>query len=262
MIVARHYLRLQRLSLVIWMFVLTFLAIVIAGSAGAVTQGNAFQELIGTLPIALQRVVGAQITNPVDAFIAIKFLLVIPPLCGIVGALAASAVVQRDRDKRTMDFLLSLPVARTRVVRDRFMAVIAALALLYLVVWLSLALVLRVSGLESSLGRYAIIFLAGLAINVAQAGLALALSLRLLSYDRAVRYSLGLVLIPYGLEVALKSAGAVPTLRYLLLYRLADPVELMMDPGRIWQAILVGAAIAFLALRWSQEAFMRTDMEV
>jgi ABC-2 type transport system permease protein len=262
MTVTRHYLRLQRLSLIIWAFVLVFLTAVTASSAGAVTQGNALQELIGTLPPALQRIIGAHIANPVDAFVAIKLLFIIPPLCGIVGALAASAIVQRDRDKRTVDFLLSLPVGRARVVRERFAAVIAGLALLYFIVWLSLAVVLRVSGLESSLGRYAIILLAGLAINVAQAGLALALSLQLPSYDRVVRYSLGLVLISYALELALKSADAAPTLRYFLLYRLADPVELMMDPGGMWPAILVGAAIAFFALRWSQERFMRTDMEV
>jgi len=261
MIVTRHYLRLQRLSLTIWAFVLAFLAAVTAGSAGAITQGNAFQELIGTLPIALQRVVGAHIANPVDAYIAIKFLSIVPPLCGTAGVLAAAGIVQRDRNKRTMDFLLSLPVARRRVVRDRFTAVIIGLVLLYAAVWLTLVLVLGVSGLKGSYGRYAIILLAGFALNVAHAGLALTLSFRLPTYDRTVRYSLGLVLIPFGLEVALKSAGAVPGLRYLLLYRLADPVELMMDPRGIWQSVLIGAAITFLAIRWSQEKFVGGDME-
>ena len=261
MTVARQFLRLQRFSLVVWAGVMVLTTIIVAASVSAVTDNNAFQEFINSLPVGLQRLVGAHISNPVDAFIALKLLLLVPVLCGISGVMSAAAIVARERDRGTADFLLSLPLDRRDVLRRRFAAVAAWLAILYLVVWVTLVVAVEASGHSGSYGRYGLVLLAGFAVNLGQAGLVLALSQRLGDYRRTIHYALGLMLISYGLEMALKSAGALPSLRYILLYRLADPIELLLA-GRVpWAALLVGAGLTSISLWWSQESFAHTELQ-
>ncbi|MGE5485862.1 MAG: ABC transporter permease subunit [Ignavibacteriales bacterium] len=256
-----QFLRLQRVHMVVWLIVVPLITAVVAGSASSVTQGNAFQELIASLPLSLQRLIGAHISNPVDAFVAVKLLLIIPALCGVSGALSASAIVAGESERGTLDFLLSLPVDRRSVLSQRFLAVCVELAVLYLATWIILVTVLKASGLSGSYHLYGLAMLAGLAINMGQSGLTLALSSRIGEYGRTVRYGLALVLVPFGFELALKTAGALPWLRYLLLYRLADSVEIMTRPGLTLVAAPVGILVAYAGLRWAQESFAARQLE-
>jgi len=262
MIVARQFLRLQRTSFFIWAGVLVFLTVVTASSASAVTAGGAFQELIATLPVGFQRLIGADITNPVDGFIAIKLLLIVPALGAVAAVLVSTSVVAREHARGTGDFLLSLPAERRFILRQRFTGLLVGLSALYVCTWLALVITLIMAGLSASFARYAIFLLASLALNAGQAAVALALSLHVLDLGRSVRYALAFALIPYGFEIAFKSAGILSTVRYVLLYRLADPVEILVSPTKALMAVLVFGALTAVCLVWSETRFRNMEMEV
>lgn len=261
MTLARQFLRLQRVSLIVWIAVVVLMTAAITGAAPSITQNNALEDLMKTLPPALQQLVGAGIPNPVDSFIAMKLLLTIPALGAAFAVMMAAAMIARERDRGTVDFLLALPLDRRQVLFGRFAAVVIGLVLLYASVWLTLVIGLKASGAEGSYGRYALALLAGCALNIGQAGVALALSLRLREYGRTVRYALGLVLVPWLLEMVLKAADMLPNLRYLLLYRLADAIEIIRTGNLPWGALGAGVLLAAVCLVWSAAAFDRIELQ-
>ncbi len=258
MTVFAHFLRLQRLSLTIWTLAVVVLLAAVVGQTPAVTQDNAWQELLRNLPPAVQRITGGTLhafARPVDAYLVAKLFNFLPLVLGIFAALSAAAVVARERDRGTIEFLLSLPLDRRRLMRQRLLVVAFGLGLLYLATWAALVVGLKAVGVAGSYGRYAVTLLGGWAVNLAQAGLVTLISLRVKEYVRAVRYGLALVVVAYLIDTALLAANVWTWLRPFLLYGLVNAGEVVRTGQVPWAALGVGLAVAGLSAWWAGGEF-------
>jgi ABC-2 type transport system permease protein len=259
-----HYLRLQRLPLMIWALVGIMLTSANAASVGAVTADSALTDLIKTLPEAFQRILGSSflsLENPVDGFIAMKVLMSLPVLFGVYAVMSAAAVVAKEQENRSLDFLLALPIDRGRVLQQRFVAIAVGLITLYAVTWASLFLFLEALGHPGSYGKYALTMLGYLAINLAQAGLALAFSIGSWTYSQVVRFGLAFVLLTYILDMSLMIGGVGESLRYVLLYGTVQPIEMMESLQVPWTALFIGLPVAGISLWWAQRSFSTKQLQ-
>lgn len=264
MTVTRHFLHLQRTALLIWGAILALMVLAVAAATPAVTQGADFETLVRSLGPALQNMAGGDITrfpSAVDAYVCLKLLAFLPAMVGVYVVLATSAVVAREQARGTLDFLLSLPVDRAAVLRDRFLGVMLGTGALYLTQWVCLVIGLEAGGVTGSYGRYALALLAAYGVNIAQGGLVLILSLALREHARAVRWGLILVLGAYLFAMTLQAAGVLAPLRTVLLYGLADPFPVVADGRFPWGALLAGAAGSLLGVGWGGRLFARKELQ-
>jgi len=257
-IITLQYLRLQRFSLMVWSCVVLLLTAANASSVAAVTGENALMELLMSMPPAVQRLAGGSflmLENPVDGFISMKVLMILPVLFGVYAVMAAAAIVSKEQETRTLDFLLALPVDRGQLLRQRFVGIATGLLILNAVTLANLVLFLEVMGFPGSYGRFALTMLGGFAINLAHAGLTLAFSVGSRDYGQVVRFGLGLVLLTFILDTTLVISGTGDYLRYLLLYGAVRPDEMMRTLQVPWAALLIGLSVAGISLWWANRTF-------
>ncbi len=264
MIITRQFLRLQRTALLIWGTLLVLMVLAVTGTAPAVTAEGGFERLLQSLGPVLQQMAGgdiARFASPIDLFITLKLLGFLPAIVGVYVVLATGAVVAREHARGTLDFLLSLPVDRGTVLRQRFLGVGVGVALLYVSMWLCLVGGLQAAGVTGSYGRYAAAFLAAYAVNMAQGSVVLLLSVALREYVQVVRWGLALVLGSFLLALAMQAAGVLAALRYLLLVGLADPFPVVAEGRFPWAAVLAGATGVALGLGWGGRLFARRELQ-
>jgi ABC-type transport system involved in multi-copper enzyme maturation permease subunit len=264
MTVTWQFLRLQRTALFVWGAILVLMVFGVTSATPAVTAGNGMEVLMKSLGPALRQMAGGDLNrfaSPVDAYIVMKLLMLLPALVGVYVVLATGAVVAREQARGTLDFLLSLPLDRATVLRQRFLGVVAASALLYAAMWLCLVGGLELNGVPGSYGRYALALIGAYAVNMAQAGLVLVLSVALREYAHIVRYGLALVLGAYLFSVALQAGGVLTWLQNLLLYGLANPFPAVADGQFPWAALLAGCGGVTLGLVWGGRIFARKELQ-
>ena len=130
----KQHLRLYRLTTMIWLWIVAMMAYFVAEMAPSVVSDNSLQKILAQFPQAIKSLFGdpGAYRYPVDLFIQGKWLQFMPLLAGIFGVLSAMGIMAREIDRRTADFVLTLPVRRSLVLFARFTALAVNLALFYL----------------------------------------------------------------------------------------------------------------------------------
>ena len=245
----KQHLRLYRLTTLIWLAIVAMMAYLVAGIAPSVAADSSLPKLLAQFPQPIRRLFGdpRAYRYLVDLFIQGKWLQFMPLLAGIFGVTSAMGIMAREIDRRSADFVLTLPVRRSLVLFARFTALAVNLALLYLgsvaVLWLGL----RQVHLPASVGNYALFSLGHYFPSLFFAALALYLSLRLDDYAAANRYSLIGVVGFYALYLILNGVGA-SRLAALTFFGLVNAEQVVGHGHFPWLAVLVGGLLTGLFL--------------
>lgn len=172
-------------------------------------------------------------------------------------------MVTREMDRRTMEFLLALPVARWEVILSRWLTLLLSLAALLGSQWLCLVIGVRTIGQEPSYGAFLLVELNALLLYLAVGSLLLALSILIDDYGRGLGVVLGGSLGLYLFYMTTEgSTGAVETLRNLLPFALYDPAPILSGGAVPWGNMALLAAIAGAGLGLSVWLFQRKQITV
>lgn len=260
--IARHFLRIQRNSLIGWSVVILLIAYAVGTAASVAKDAAALQTLFAALPPVLQKLAGADLMahNPVDGYLAMKWFMLLPVIMGIYAVLTAAAIVARENERGTIGYVLSLPIERGRLLRDRFLVLAGGLAWLYFVNWLALLLGVKSVALSGTPSRWALLLLGHFAINLAMAGITLFLSLYLPSWIRAVQVGVGVVVGLYLVDTGLMMGNAPTVWRAPFLYGLVDIRSALLEGNLPWSALLVGLVVTLLTLYLADRRFARQQI--
>lgn len=248
--VCRQHWREQRLATLIWVGVLAFMAYALTSTAPSMAEDNAIIKFAETMPKAIQRMLGDMMRYkyPADVFLNAKLLSFMPLLTAIFAVLSAMGIVAREVEHRTMDFMMTLPVPRAKMLLARFAAVACNVALLYGVTYLVIWVGLRAEGLPASFGGYAMHFVGNFALTLVAASIALAISLWVDDYARANRIALigtsGLFILNYA-NIISKGPGWIGR---VLIFGWVDTTRVVADGLFPWGAVAFGSAATALVL--------------
>lgn len=248
----RQHLREHRLPILLWSVTAAFLSYTVASTAKAVADERLLRAFLGQIPPPALKIMGSPnaYRNLIDYFISFKWLGIMPLLGAVFGATAAMGVIARDIEKRTADFLLSLPVPRPFLLAARFTAVGLGLFLLYCASFLSLWAGMARAGLPGSFARYAMYFAGNYCVALAFAAAALLVSLTVREYGPATRYAVILVLGAFSLDVANRILQGPRLFSRILLYGFVYTEETVGRGAFPVAAVVAGLAVtaALLAL--------------
>lgn len=195
-------------GLLIWMGGSALLTVAITRAAPAAVMDDATLSAMQALPEAIRNMLGYQEgLSALDSYIVLKFSSWSALIGALYAPLLALSIVTREVDCRTIDFLLALPVERTRVLLSRAGVMILNSALVVLTMWAVLRYDLAAQGLEGSWTGYALMLLNTWLLVVAIGSVALLTSLWIDDYSLGVRLWLGGVTGLFFLEFAMKAAG-------------------------------------------------------
>ncbi|EWT06114.1 ABC transporter permease [Intrasporangium chromatireducens Q5-1] len=151
-------LRDQRRSYAAWCLSVVLLVAMYVALWPSIRDQPSMQDFLDQMPQALRNLLatsGADMSTPVG-YIQVEFLSFMGPILVILYAvLAGSGAVAGEEDRRTLDLLLATPVARSRIVVDKAVAMV--LGALGLTTLLGVALLLEGTfvGLDLPAGKVA-----------------------------------------------------------------------------------------------------------
>ncbi|MPZ13415.1 MAG: ABC transporter permease subunit [Chloroflexi bacterium] len=164
----------QRRALLGWAVGLAGVSLVYAGFYPSVNQ-PAFAEAMANFPPALMETFGWADIISAEGYLGSTVLGLLGPVLTIILAAATGArAIAGDEEAGTLDLLLARPVGRSRVVLERFGALVASMAWLGLVVWGGTLVAARIGEMSIAVDRVtaAVVALALLSLGFGTAALA------------------------------------------------------------------------------------------
>jgi len=155
--IVRRTLRDQRRGLTAWAVALAGLVGMYVAVYPSVSGNSSFAKMIEQMPKAYRTLFttgsGIDFTTPAG-YLNTELLTFMGPLLVLVYAIGAgAAALAGEEDRGTMDLLLANPVSRSRVVGEKFIALVIGTAALMVVLWLALVGEGRAAGMGVPLGR-------------------------------------------------------------------------------------------------------------
>lgn len=261
MILFRQYLRSQRTGLLIWLGAGVLLALALAASSGAMQQSDLIERMAPKLPPALRALLGlVPGLSGVDSFVSAKLGVSMGLVLPVYACLLAIAAVTREVDSRRMDFLLALPIERTRLLVARWFGMATDLAVLALGVWAALVIGLKANHISGSYVGYLWMFLQAWFLGLACGSLAMLASVFIDDYGAAVRYVLGGLGVLFSLDLGMKVANVSKLGRAFNPFTYFDAARPIAERHLLWGDAVVLLAASLAAAWLADRAFARKQI--
>lgn len=238
-------------GLLIWMAVGALFALSGTRSAGTFIGSNWETALPSSLRTLFGGLTGM---NEVDMYLTIalgKGTVLIPTLYAVLAALS---IVTREVDKRTVEFLLALPVRRAHVLLARVAVTAVNVTAVTLSIWAVLRFDMPAQGYQATWGHLNLVFVNLWLLAMALGAVTLAASMWIDDYSVGIKLFLGAVTLAYFLEFALRAADVSRAVRLISPFSYVD-VAGVMRTGSIGTgnaAVLIGAlAVGLIVSFWA-----------
>jgi len=182
------------------------------------------------------------------------------PILMLLYAIGAGArAIAGEEERQTLDVLLATPIARRRVVLEKYGAMLAGGAILAIVLWLSVPLTGPPFDLTPSLWDLAAACLMTYLLAIAFGSIALAVGCATGRRGLAIGVTAGLAGAAYLIDLLTPAIESVEWLQYL------SPLHYFLDPEPMMNGLGVGgslvlAGIAVVALAYALWSFERRDL--
>lgn len=243
-------------GLLIWTAVGALLMLSGTRSAGTFIDSNALAAMPQNIVNLYGDISGL---SSVDSYLVVvvgKLTLLIPALYAVILALS---VVTREVDRRTVEFLLSLPVQRTQVLLARLGVMAVNITVVVGSIWAVLRFDLPAMGYEGTWPHLDLLFVNVWLLSFALGALTLAGSMWVDDYSVAVKLFTGVVTLSYFMEMILRAASVSRAGRVISPFSYVD-IAGVIRHGSIGAgngivlavAIAAGVAVSFWAFNRKQ----------
>lgn len=262
MIVLRKTLGDQRRALTGWAIGMAALVLLYASFYPSIkANASKLNAYVETLPEALRNMIGraGDFSSPTGYVQSEIFSLMGPLLLMILAIGAGARAIAGEEEAGTLDLLLANPIARRRVVLEKFWATVAATAGVGVVMWAAIAAFGPPFGVHVNLANLGGTVLSAVLLAIGFGAGALAMGCWRGKRGLAVAVMTSVAVVTYLLNVLAPSVDAVRSLRTLspfYYYIDNDPLRSGLDPVHALVLVLIAAVGLGLALF----AFERRDL--
>jgi ABC-2 type transport system permease protein len=257
-------LRANTKSLLVWSIIIALFSVVGFSKFQAYYGNPEMLEVLDAMPPAM---LAAFNLNAFNLTTITGFLGVMAAynalMLSISAVLWGSGVIAREERDKTVEYSLTLPVTRERVVIAKTAAMVVCSAILLLVTWGSMALMSRSYAPDDAYYRY-------LALNMISYFIMqmIFLSVGVLMGSAMKRHKLSgstalwVLLGTYFLSVVIGLNSDLDKLKYLTPFKYFDPAQMLRD-GRLETGyIFLSAGIFIICLAGALVAYRRRDLYI
>lgn len=258
-------LRDQRWSLLYWGIGLIAMAVIYVVIYPSIAGMESIVQYLEELPEGLMEMfTGGEIidyTSPVGYFNTELFSFMAPLLFLVFSIGFGTGAIAGEEEKGTLDFLLSNPVSRWRVVVEKFGVMVVGTTLLAFIFWASLAVSIKVIDVDLNLIRLAEAMLGTLVLGLVFGAFSLWLGCLKGSRGLCFGISGGLAVLTYLLYALGSIVDGLKDFRFLSpFYHFLEPNILKNGIDPVHMLVLIGLVVLFFLL--SIPAFTRRDIGV
>ena len=242
--------RTQRRAAIGWGIGLAAVATMYAAFYPSITaSASQLEDYLQNLPDAVRNLIGADYTSPAGYLHAELFALLGPILFLVYAIGAGARAVAGEEEARSLDLLLSTPLTRSQIVRDKAIALLATMSGLAAFLWVVVVAIGRPFDLTVPAGNVAAACVMLLLLGLAFASLALAVGCA--TGRKAWAYGVaGVVAVAtYILNVLAPTVSALAWTRPASPFRWylePDPLTTGLHPVNV--AVLVGITAVCTAI--------------
>lgn len=253
-----HALHARRHGLIGWGLGVAATTVITAAFYPFVAQEPAIRQLMETLPEALlaaMGAVGADLFSPAGYLDARLFGLIAPLLFLIFAIGWATRTTAGEEEDGRLELLLANPVARSRVLLEKAVALVAGIVLLATVSFVVLLILRPVSELTVPVGRLVAMHVSLVLLSAMFGALALALAAGTGRRGLSTGVSAAVAILAYLIDSfapLVEGLERVRTVSPFHLYRGNRPLRAGLDPWHVVALVVVTGlllAVAVLAFR-------------
>lgn len=231
MIIFKREFKRNSKSLIIWSAALSALVIVMMSVFTQMAeQADILDQLMNVFPESLQNAFGMDTLNlgTVLGFYGIEVYTMTTLFGSIYAAILASGILAKEHSEKTIEFLLSKPVTRRRIVFEKQAVVFSHLLIFNIVIFIvSILSFLIFQDQKVDWGLFSLLSLAQFLLHITFAALGFLMS-SLINRARTVLSSaLGIVLILYFIYMAAGLAESLSILGYITPFQYVDAADLI-----------------------------------
>ncbi len=262
---ARDYWRREVGGLIGWMLALIIITLSAVVSYDFMMNSDGMRELsrvVEQLPTPIRAMLGgnAGLTTINGWLQATVFSLTLPLMVLIYSALSSVAVLTREMDRRTMDFLLALPIRRSQVILHRFGVHALNLALLHGValsmIWLGVVLI----GQQPQWQSYSVALLNSYLMALAASALLVCVTVFVDEHSRGLMTTIGIAMFIFFLPIVLEQKSPVGFLAKLSVIAYYDPRAVLTDGTWPTADLLILSVLTVLFVGLSVRLFDRKQL--
>lgn len=260
MTVFLHELRVNRLALIIWTSVITFmLGICVIIYPEMASQMNEMTDMFADMG-AFTSAFGMDKIN----FGEFKgyFVVECGNVLGLGGSIFAatlgiSALAKEERD-RTAEFLLTHPVTRRRVVTEKLMSLAAEILIMNITVITVTGLSILAIGESIPFGTFALIFLSYLLMQLEIAAITFGISAFV--KKGAMGIGIGVAFLSYFLNILANLTEEAKILKFITPFGYTDGADIIADNTLAWKYLIVGIAFSAIAIYLAYFKYEKKDI--
>ncbi|MFH1559854.1 MAG: ABC transporter permease subunit [Chloroflexota bacterium] len=213
-----------------------------------------FDEMMERMPEAFAKLMMGEVSELTssEGYLNSQLFVSFVPLLFLFFAIArGSSAIAGEEDRGTLDLLMSYPLRRSRVLMEKFAAMVVEILALGFVVWLSTAVGAVIVGMDISLVRIAEATLSGVLLGLAFGALALALGCAKSSRGLSVGVTSALAVAAYFVNALAPVVEALEPFRKLspfYYYIGANPLSNGLDLAHAGVLIVLTAVFFTVAL--------------
>ncbi|MEE8442484.1 MAG: ABC transporter permease subunit [Dehalococcoidia bacterium] len=262
-------LKLNRWAIGSWavFFILYGLMIVLLFPSIKETSGLVMQEYIESLPEGMLNAMGltedvrrdmfATGSFTLAGFLGTEYLNWWPLIIGIYAFMFGSGIIAREVERGTMEFLLSHPIPRYKVVVSKFVSFLAIVGILVVCSVLGIAAGLPIVGEDLNMARVFVVILQGGLVATAIAAYSLLISCIALDPRKAMAIAGGMTAGLYILNLIGPILGPFEWLQKLSLFYYFRPFEMLFQGKFVLSSFVVYLGITAACFAGALVVFQR-----
>lgn len=251
-------------SLVIWTIIMTLLIMIAVAKFSAYAGNPEMLAMLDSMPPAVLDALNMRSFNltTVSGLYGIMFLYF-----GLMGAVAAamwgSDIISKEERDKTVEFLLVLPVSRSRVVTAKILAALVNCIAFVLITWtVSLVAVRPYNPDRTFYGFLGLEMWAMFTIELIFLAIGLLLGCALQQNKRAGSTAVAIILATYFITVLSTMQEELDFLKYFTPFRYFDAAELFRNGRMDGVYLLLSLAVIVFSLAGAYLVYNRRDLYI
>lgn len=232
MMIYRRELKKNAKALIIWSLVLFGIILM---TLSIYPQFSANQEtmndLLSAYPDSFKQAFGMDRLDlgTVIGFYGMEIHLMTTLLGSIYAVMLGANMIAKEENEKTIEFLLSKPITRTRIVGEKLAAVVTNIVLFNVVILTACLIGFQFGDDAVAVKPFTVLLLATLLLHLTFGAIALLLSAVMKKSRTITSVSLGLVLMSYFLSVVAGISEDFEMLKYFSFFKYVDAADLISD---------------------------------
>lgn len=250
-------------GMLIWALILTALGIMVLAFFPTIAkEAESLERLMSTLPKGFMAAFGLEqisMTN-IMGFYATKQYTTVTLFGGIYAIMLSSAMLSKEENDKTIEFLLSKPVNRTDVVKSKLLSFITLILAFDFLISASMYITLQIVKTQDfSLDIFLLLSIAAFLLHLTFGSIGFLVSVLVKSSKNVLSLSLGIVLITYFLGIASSLTEKLDFLKYLSPYKYVDAVAIISNINIETKYLIIMAIINVFAITMTFLVYNKKD---